>query len=115
MSLCSLLFESFNFPFEIVRSDIVRVIVLAQGVFSVNVAKLKVLACPLNIVVDHVNKDRATEQALFLKDLVDQIKLVPDGLFLLLRELGLLSPLTAETNGLTSLDLEGGKDVLEAR
>lgn len=81
---------------------------------SVNAAKLEVLARPLDIVVDHVDEDRAAEQALFLEDLVDQIKLVPNGLLLLLREWGLLSSLTPKTDRLAALDLEGGEDVLEA-
>ena len=96
------------------RSEIVRVTVLAQGVVSINATKLKVLTCPLDIVVNHVDKDSATEHALFLQDLVNQIKLVPNGLLLLLCELGLCSTLTAETNSLTTLDLEGRKDVLKA-
>ena len=80
----------------------------------VNATKLKVLASTLDIVVNHIDKDSAAEHALFLEDLVDQIKLVPNGLLLFLCELRLHRTFTTDTDGLTTFDLEGGKDVFEA-
>ena len=96
------------------RPDIVRIVVLAQAIGSVNTAELEILARSFDIVVDHVDEDRAAEQTLFLEDLVDQVELVPDRLLLLFSELRLLGTLTTKTDCLTSLHLEGREHVLEA-
>ena len=82
---------------------------------TLNIAKLEVLACTLDIVVDHVDEDRAAKQTLLLQNLVDQVKLVPDRLLLLFCELRLLGTSATQAACLATLDLERREHVLEAR
>lgn len=89
--------------------------VLADAVRAVNVAEFKLAALALDVVVDHVDQDRAAEDALFLEKAVDQIKLVSNNLLLLIVELRFLRTFASKARRASSLDLEGREDVLETR
>ena len=65
--------RSLDLPLRVSGSEVFAVSILAQAAFAINVAELEVLAGPLDIIVDHIDEDGATEDALFLQDLVDQV------------------------------------------
>ena len=108
--------SSINFPLDVLRAEIIWPTILAQRVDSpIDIAELKLLASPGNVVINHVDQDSPAEDALLLQQAIDQVKLVADGLLLLLSQLWLLRTFSADASSRASLDLERSEDVLEAR
>lgn len=75
--------RSLNFPLEI-RLEIVSVTVLAEGVVSIDAAEFEIFTFALDVVVDHVDQDCSAKETLLLKHDINVVKLVTNGLFLLL-------------------------------
>ena len=97
---------SLNFPVGVLDAQVVGPAVLAQPVAALHAAKLELLARPGYVIVYHVDQDCAAEQALLLELSVDKVKLLTNGLLLLIGELGLRSTFAANTGLNAALDLE---------
>ena len=95
------------------RAQIIGIVVLPEAVSLLNIAKLEVLAGPLNIVVYHVDEDGSAENALLLQQAVNQVQLVTNCLLLLLGQLGFLGAVAGKAGGDATFDLERAEDVLE--
>ena len=111
---CHIEVRSLDIPFRVLSSAIFWIAVLT-GSIVIRATEFEVFAGSFDVVIDHIDQNSATEQALLLEDLVDKIKFVANCLLLLFGELGLLSTLSTKTNSYAALVLEGCEDILEAR
>ena len=111
---CHIEVRSLDIPFRVLSSAIFWIAVLT-GSIVIRATEFEVFAGSFDVVIDHIDQNSATEQALLLEDLVDKIKFVANCLLLLFGELGLLSTLSTKTNSNAALVLEGCEDILEAR